>query len=157
LSRKTSLFGTTNSRFETNSIGGLGTTTTTNCPTCPDCRTCPQCPTTSSTAMAILKSGKTTTITSLHVAWQEMEQQYTKDDKEKFRVLSNVIVRTKPALPDEITLLTHISANQLERLLLVDKFWGGPMSIAVWIKDVPIYNSCINLFTTKLPPIQLAV
>jgi hypothetical protein len=52
-------------------------------------------------------------------------------------ILTNLIQRREKVLvdSDDVVLTTHISPNKLEVLLIQLKFWGGPASVTVYIKD----------------------
>jgi hypothetical protein len=65
------------------------------------------------------------------------------------RVLANVVLRLGIVQPDDITMLTHISANKMDRLLLLHQFWGGPMSVAVWIKSLQDVHDFYSFISTS--------
>ena len=63
------------------------------------------------------------------------------------RVLANVVPRLSIIPQDAITLITHVSTSKLDKLILLQEFWGGPLSVAVWIKakdDVRVFYSFLE-------------
>lgn len=98
---------------------------------------CPVCPNTATDDTAMEVKSDTATITTdksvLELAWEELELRNSPAE-EQFRLFTNVVERSQPITDKEdVTILTHVTPNKLYRLELLDKFYGGPISVAVYI------------------------
>jgi Glycosyl-transferase for dystroglycan len=51
------------------------------------------------------------------------------------RVLANVVPRLSIIPQEAITMITHVSTSKLDTLIILQEFWGGPLSVALWIKS----------------------
>lgn len=113
-----------------------------------------------STAVAVPSSSSSisSSSSSLLSLWKELVAE-SSPPKSQHRIVANVVPRRGENQKDDITMLTHVSPNKMDRLPLLQKFWGGPMSVAIWIKseaDVDDFYKFIELSNTDHPALRQA-
>lgn len=85
---------------------------------------------------------------SLYAIWEELKR--ARNSKQaNSRIVTNLVTRTLDVKKEEISLCTHVTSDKMHTLPVLEEFWGGPMSIAVWITSQEAIDQFYEFVATQ--------